>query len=258
MPLSTARPGPGAETARAIRIGTAGWAIPSAQAAAFPGADTQLSRYARQFTAVEINSSFYRPHLPRTYARWALSVPADFRFAVKAPREITHFRRLVGAAEPFERFLDAAQALGDRLGPVLLQTPPSLAFDPATAEPFFSALRARFAGAVACEPRHRSWFTDAVEQILAAHRIARVAADPAVLPRAAAPGGWAELAYWRWHGTPEMYVSRYGSDALARLAAALRATAARGAACWCIFDNTARGAALPDALALCAMLAAPA
>ena len=73
-----------------IRIGTAGWTVPKAVAHAFPGEGGHLARYAGRLDAVEINSSFYRPHRPATYARWAECVPKDFRFAVKVPRLVTH------------------------------------------------------------------------------------------------------------------------------------------------------------------------
>src|SRR5690349_10182868 len=108
------------------RIGCAGWAIPKQHAVLFPSSGSQLERYAQRFNAVEINSSFYRPHLPATYARWAASTADDFSFAVKMPKVITHMRRLAGAAEPLERFLDEVGSLGAKLGPLLLQLPPSL------------------------------------------------------------------------------------------------------------------------------------
>src|SRR4051812_46618679 len=101
-------------------VGTAGWSIPPQNADRFPGEGSHLERYRQRFPAVEINSSFYRPHRPGTYARWAASVPVDFRFAVKMPREITHTRRLANAAEPLARFLSEAQMLGPKLGPVLV------------------------------------------------------------------------------------------------------------------------------------------
>jgi uncharacterized protein YecE (DUF72 family) len=94
-----------------IRIGTAGWSIPKPHAAAFPVEGTHLQRYARCFPAVEIKSSFYRPHRPATYARWAASVAPDFRFAVEVAREITHVSRLVRITEPLDRFLSEALAL---------------------------------------------------------------------------------------------------------------------------------------------------
>jgi uncharacterized protein YecE (DUF72 family) len=232
------------------RIGTAGWQVPPQHADLFETAGSHLQRYARRFDAVEINSSFYRPHQPKTYARWAASVPEDFRFAVKIPKEITHGRRLVDADEALALFLGQVEALGERLGPLLVQLPPSLRFEPAVAERFLEALRRRFDGNVAVEPRHPSWFTDAADGLLVGGRAARVAASPACVPRAALPGGWPGLTYYRLHGTPQIYYSPYSEADLDALAAALRARPSADAPGWCIFDNTARGAAANDAMRL--------
>src|SRR5579872_996471 len=131
-----------------IYIGTAGCPLPAEYGGEFPGAGTHLMRYGRRFGAVEINSSFYRPHRAATYGRWAASVPSNFRFAVKVPREITHRLRLVDTAAPLERFLAEAAMLKEKLGPLLVQLPPSLPFDPRTAEAFFAGLRERFTGSV--------------------------------------------------------------------------------------------------------------
>ena len=227
-----------------VRVGTAGWSIPAQYAGDFAAAGSHLQRYAARFSAVEINSSFYRPHRPATYARWAASAPADFRFAIKMPREITHARRLVGAEEPLDRFLGEIAALADKLGPILVQLPPSLQYDEVSAAAFFSDLRGRFAGPVVCEPRHASWFTTVADPTLARFRIARVAADPAPAAGAGQPGGWPGLIYRRLHGAPRVYYSAYAPEALDKLAAALRQEKAES---WCIFDNTARGAAANDA-----------
>jgi uncharacterized protein YecE (DUF72 family) len=231
---STGRP----ETA--CRIGTAGWSVPKG----FGAEGSQLQRYSARLNCVEINSSFYRPHRPETYARWAQSAPTGFRFALKAPRAITHEARLRDAAPLLQAFLGEIAPLGPALGPVLVQLPPSLEFDPALAQSFFGDLRQLFAGEVVAEPRHPSWFGAAAEALLAAHEIGRVAADPAPAPEAAAPGGWAGLRYWRLHGSPQMYHTAYGEDRLRALAGRLAAQD------WCIFDNTASGAALQDALKL--------
>jgi uncharacterized protein YecE (DUF72 family) len=231
-----------------VRIGTAGWSIPKACADAFGGGGTHLQRYARVLPAVEINSSFYRPHKPDTYARWAASVPAGFRFAVKVPREITHARRLVGTAELLGRFLEEAGPLEHRLGPLLVQLPPSLGFEPVIAGAFFDLLRARFDGQVVCEPRHPTWFTEGVDRVLSGFHIARVAADPAPVPRAAEPGGWAGIVYRRLHGSPRMYYSAYAPAYLADIARQARETAMSGRESWCIFDNTALGEAMPNGL----------
>ena len=239
-----------------MRVGVAGWSLPRPLWPEFPVEGSHLERYAGRLAAVEINSSFYRPHRPSTYARWAASVPEGFRFAVKVPRTLTHERRLADPAPLLDPFLGEAGALGDRLGPLLVQLPPSLRWDAEAAPAFFDALRARFDGAVACEPRHATWFAPEPEAMLAARRVARVAADPlprGVPPSAAEPGGWDGFTYWRLHGSPKIYYSDYDAPYLealaARLAALPPADRAAGAH-WCIFDNTAEGCAWANALDL--------
>jgi len=232
-----------------VFIGYAGWSIRKEYADRFPSQGTHLERYAQCLNAVEIDSSFHRPHRPATYARWAAAVPQDFRFAVKIPQEITHERRLVNAIEPLERFLAEAQALGEKLGPLLIQLPPGLPFHLPIAEAFLQALRQRFSGDAVCEPRHPSWFGEEVAQLLRAHQIARVAADPAITPQAARPGGWMGLAYYRLHGSPQTYVSAYSDQQLEAMARVL-AHSLLSRPTWCIFDNTATGAATANALHL--------
>ena len=173
-----------------IRVGTAGWALPAPVRDAFPAAASNLARYAGRFGAVEINSCFHRPHRRATYERWAASVPEDFRFAVKLPKTITHGLRLRACEAEIARFAEEVGGLGKKRGPVLVQLPPSLAFDAALAGAFFTGLAATLAGPIVCEPRHPSWFDPEADALLAAHRIARVAADPAPVPAAAMPGGW--------------------------------------------------------------------
>jgi uncharacterized protein YecE (DUF72 family) len=199
---------------------------------------------------VEINSSFYRPHRPATYERWAASVPSGFRFSAKLPREITHTRRLVDTAEPLDRFLGEVRALGATLGPLLVQLPPSLRYGHAAAVRFFGDFRERFDGQLACEPRHETWFSEAAEALLTKYQVARVAADPAVVPQAAQPGGWSGLLYIRLHGSPKVYYSAYSPEEVEATAGRLRAASAEAEDCWCIFDNTALGEATGQALDL--------
>jgi len=229
-----------------IRIGTAGWSLPKALAADFLGEGSHLQRYAARLNAVEINSSFYRPHRRITYKHWAASVPDGFRFAVKLPRTITHDRRFVDCEALVAQFADESGGLGDKCGPVLVQLPPSFPFAAELAGNFFAMLGRVLPGQIACEPRHPSWFDDGADGLLAAHGIARVAADPAPVPAAARPGGSLDLDYLRLHGSPEMYRSSYNATAIA---AHIRAVHTASQA-WVIYDNTALGAALPNALAL--------
>ena len=233
-----------------LSIGTAGWSVPSAYADAVPPGGSHLERYARRLNAAEINSSFYRPHQRKTYERWADSTPADFRFAVKVPKAMTHERRLSDCGALLDRFVAEASGLGDKLAVLLVQLPPKAAFDEQVADAFFRELRARVDTPVACEPRHAGWFTPDADVWLATRRIARVAADPAKPDGAGEPGGWRGLTYYRQHGAPRTYYSDYDAVALAALTRRLDAERARGIPAWCIFDNTAAGAALGNALAL--------
>jgi uncharacterized protein YecE (DUF72 family) len=231
-----------------VHLGTAGWNIRREHLDKFPSEGTHLGRYASVFNAVEINSCFYRPHRFTTYERWAASVPEHFRFAVKLPKVITHESRLVSVAPALQRFLDETSGLGTKLGPVLVQLPPSFAFDASVASSFFSELRSRFNGDVVFEPRHESWFTHEVEALLIRHEVARVAADPARVPAAAEPGGYDRVVYIRLHGSPRIYYSAYPAKWLEPVSRTIAEKAALGISTWCIFDNTALGAATTDAL----------
>jgi len=232
-----------------IRVGTAGWSIPRASAFRFQGPGTHLERYARSFRCAEINSSFHRPHGAATYAKWRDSTPEDFRFAVKMPRTITHERQLQDARAPLAAFLAQTDGLAGKRGPLLVQLPPSLSFDAALVIPFLSELRTVYDGPVVCEPRHATWFAPPVTALLERYRISRVAADPPPVPAAAIPAGWPGLAYFRLHGSPRMYWSKYEANDLAKLAATARGIPGAEDV-WCIFDNTASGAAIENAWAL--------
>jgi uncharacterized protein YecE (DUF72 family) len=232
------------------KIGCAGWSIPSRYAAHFGPGDSALARYATRFEVAEINSSFYRPHQRTTYARWAATVPSEFRFSVKLPRTISHDSGLVGVGPLLDRFLDEVGGLGRTLGALLLQLPPSLALDTRRAGSFFRALRRRTPVPVVCEPRHASWFSAQAEALLQRHAISRAAVDPARVAAAALPGGAQGWRYWRWHGSPRMYYSDYPDAALANLAAHVVQHPGQAQAPWVIFDNTAHGFAIANALRL--------
>jgi len=232
-----------------ICVGCAGWNIPRQAIPHFASAKNHLERYSQVLNCCEINSSFYRPHKKETWERWAGSVPAGFQFSVKAPRTITHEAKLNCSPETLSAFLEQIKLLRDKLGPVLVQLPPSLGFDYPSARKFLLLLRAYYSGDVAWEPRHAEWFDEPAEELLAEFQIARVAADPACVPAASLPGGFAGLAYFRLHGSPRRYFSSYSQDFLTTLAAQLSASHDR-ARVWCVFDNTGSGAAVQNALEL--------
>ncbi len=231
-------------------LGCAGWSLPRDAQPAFAPEGSHLQRYASRLNAVEINSSFYRPHSHATYERWAAAVAPEFRFSVKLPRAITHDSRLVATEPLLDEFLAQATGLGDRLGCLLVQLPPSLEFQPTTATPFFHALRERHGGAIALEPRHASWFTPEVDAWLAQRQVARVLADPVRYDAGRVPGGFADLIYLRLHGSPRMYYASYQPDTIGALARRIAVALRNGHEVWCIFDNTAAGAAAHNAVHL--------
>jgi uncharacterized protein YecE (DUF72 family) len=212
---------------------------------------SHLERYASRLSCVEINSSFHRPHRRTTWERWATATPEGFRFAVKAPKAVTHTAKLVNAGGALSEFFEAVRGLGEKLGPVLFQLPPKLAFDEGVAHEFLTTLRELHQGAVVLEPRHASWFSARVDGLLRSFEIARAAADP---PKgsewAALPGGWSGLSYWRLHGAPRTYYSEYGEDWLKSFADRidLRNGSAGNPERWVIFDNTALGHATANAV----------
>lgn len=235
-------------------VGTAGWNMPKISKFGFDGercSGTQLERYAQKFSAVEINSSFYRPHKRATYERWAATTPDTFRFSVKVPRVITHTSRLEKTEILCQEFVEQATGLGPRLGCLLVQLPPSLALNIEIADGFFHTMRTTWRdGPIAIEPRHSSWFTSQGEALLTNWRVARVLADPVRSASGVSPGGWPELIYCRLHGSPKQYYSSYDASFILALADSLSSASSEGKSIWCIFDNTASGVAADNALDL--------
>jgi uncharacterized protein YecE (DUF72 family) len=237
-------------------IGTAGWTVPKQHLTLFSGLAedakiSHLERYASRLPCVEINSSFYRSHRPATWERWAAATPENFRFAVKAPKAVTHIAKLVDTGGALLEFFDAVRALGKKLGAVLIQLPPTLAFDDGVARDFFATLRELHQGGVVLEPRHPSWFSASADCLLRSFQIARVAADPPKGSEVAAqPGGWPGLCYWRLHGAPRTYYSEYDDRWLGALAERLQLLEgwSEPNETWVIFDNTALGHATANAV----------
>jgi uncharacterized protein YecE (DUF72 family) len=231
-----------------VYIGTAGWALPRIHQAHFGANGTHLERYSAVFSATEINSSFYRPHRLSTYERWAASTPEHFRFSVKAPKTVSH---AIGLATPeLDAFFAESAGLGAKLGSILIQLPPKRAFVEADARQLLSAFRDRTNCGIVLEPRHASWFTEEVNDLLVDLKVARVAADPPRAPRADIPDGWSGLTYYRLHGSPVIYRSEYGEQRLKSIAQSVLAAMKSGSEPWCIFDNTTSYAATGDALGL--------
>jgi uncharacterized protein YecE (DUF72 family) len=238
-----------------LMIGTAGWSVPLRDADNFPAEGSALERYSAGFSCTEINSTFHRPHRPSTFERWAASVPDDFRFAAKLPKTITHQQRLRECEDLLASFVGEVAALGKKLAVLLVQLPPSFAFENELVRHFLEKLRAATPVRIACEPRHASWFGVEADDLLQGLEVARVAADPVKVSEAAQPGGWRGFTYYRLHGSPVPYRSSYEPERLAAYATAIAPDLAAGRDVWCVFDNTASSAATGNALSLLKMLA---
>ena len=231
-------------------VGTAGWQVGGTTREHFTATGSHLEQYASTFNAAEINSCFYRPHRRSTYERWAASVPEAFRFSAKVPKLVTHDLRLVGVKAALEQFIGEVAGLGDRLGVLLVQLPPSFELELRGARAFFRRLTDLSPAAVVCEPRHTTWFTEAADRLFQSCNISRVGADPARVPEAALPRAFGGVLYTRLHGSPRMYYSSYTSEFLQYTAAQLDRETRSRLPTWCIFDNTAYGVATHNAVAL--------
>lgn len=226
-------------------VATAAWSIPKKLADRFSRDGSGLTRYALVFDGVEINSTFYRRHRTSTFARWAASVPDNFRFCVKMPQEITHNHAMKGIAEPFNTFIEDIAPLGEKRGPLLCQLPPSLVFDADGLRLAFRTIRDADPGPVVIEARHKSWASAEALDLLKTYSIDRVLADPA--PVWPAESFDTSPRYIRLHGKPKIYYSSYTDDEIQSLSKLLAPDS------WCVFDNTASGAAIENALTMLEM-----
>lgn len=183
-----------------VHLGTQGWSYKS-WVGNFYSADTSagdyLKEYARQFGAVEIDSTYYGAPRPQTVTQWRAITPDDFRFTAKFPQAITHEKMLKDALPETMHFLDAMALLGDKLGPLLLQFPYQFKPDQqSTLADFLAALPRDFRYAV--EVRHRGWLNDAFFDLLTQHRVALALADYAYMPKL--DRATTDFVYIRWLG----------------------------------------------------------
>jgi uncharacterized protein YecE (DUF72 family) len=264
-----------------IRVGISGWRYAGWRGVFYPAGLPQrreLEHAASRLTSVEVNGSFYSLQRPSSWRAWAAQVPEDFLFSVKGPRYLTHMLRLVDVEAPLATFLaSGVLSLGPRLGPLLWQLPPNLAFDPERLATFFDLLPRRTTDAATfaaahhdasklkeppdtavavdrplrhvLEVRHASFRTPELCELLRTHDIGLVVADSA--------GTWpmfdevtSDLVYVRLHGDAELYASGYGAAALDRWAAKVRAWDAAGLDVLVYFDNDLKVHAPFDAIAL--------
>jgi uncharacterized protein YecE (DUF72 family) len=235
-----------------LLIGTSGWQYRDWRDRFYGGLPQRLwlEHYAAQFATVEVNNAFYRLPERTTFARWRERTPGDFRVAVKMSRYLTHVKRLAGPTEPVARFLGRAEALGDRLGPVLLQLPPTLHADVDALDETLRQFPRHVQ--VAVEPRHRSWWIDDVRRALERHGAALCWADRRGRPVVPL---WrtANFGYLRLHEGRAEPRPRYGGAALRSWLDRIAAEFGGGEQVFAYFNNDPGGAAVLDAAALGAL-----
>ncbi len=236
-------------------IGTSGFAYSDWRGSFYP-ADVPRQRwlefYAREFPAVELNVTFYRTPRESTYRAWTEATGPAFRFVLKAPRLVSHVRRLAGCREELARFWDAAQPLAGKVAAVLLQLPPSRRFDAALLDAFLG-LVPEVMPPLAWEVRNASFQSDEALAWFRRRNQPLVVADsggryPTVRAFTAPP------AYLRFHGPAELYASRYTAGQLAAYAAWVRSAVPAGTPVYAFFNNDAGGHAIANARQLRALL----
>jgi len=231
-------------------IGTASWNIPREFLSAFPDQGSHLEKYSRRLKGVEINSSFYKEHQAQTYRRWAQSTPPDFRFAVKLFQKFTHEQELESSVKDLQRSIDPILQLEEKLAVLLIQLPPSLEFRDSHSDLFLARLRSVYSGAIAFEPRHRSWLQPEALQMMKNYSLSKVFADPAPCPLPMSQSPLSGLVYFRLHGSPRIYKSEYTTKDLYTLRSKFNKVPEEIQQIWCIFDNTTYGYATKNALDL--------
>ena len=240
-----------------LHIGTSGWSYKHWSGIFYPE-DVKPARYLEHyvtaFDCVELNASFYRIPNVKTVQGWAQRTPSSFRFCAKLSRFITHQKKLVDAAEALERFLAVFGPLRGRLGPFLVQLPPSLQFDPEIAGAFLHLLVSRRShGEFALEARHDSWFTPESLSLLEHYGIASVIADSG--------GRFAgrevrkrSIVYLRFHGPDGHYNDSYTTETLEVYACKIIGWLSEGCRVWAYFNNDFEGHAVHNARELKALV----
>ena len=235
-----------------IRIGCSGWNYRHWRELFYPKGCPQrgwFDHYSSVFDTVELNTSFYRLPAPESFEKWRDQAPPDFRYAVKAPRFITHMKKLQDCSDPVDEFLGRARKLGDRIGPILYQLPPRWSFNQERLEEFIALLPTDLNHVF--EFRETSWITEPVLDLLDAKGIAFCVHDMqgSVTPR------WAsgQIAYLRFHGGEGKYWGRYPDELLSGWANWILSQARSGRDVWAYFNNDIHAHAIDDALTLRAM-----
>ncbi len=230
-------------------IGTSGWHYNHWRGRFYPEKLVKakwLEFYSSCFSTVELNNSFYRLPSEAVFSSWRDSSPADFLFAVKASRFITHIKRLKDSQEPLDTFITRAKVLTEKLGPLLYQLPPNMHRNDEVLEAFLAVLPQGLRHVL--EFRHRSWLDEGVLAILRRYKVGFCIFD---MPSLSCPlVATADFAYIRFHGKSELYSSFYSESELAGWAEKIAGLAANLGEFYIYFNNDAQGFAVQNAMSL--------
>lgn len=207
-----------------------------------------LNFYSSKFSTVELNVTFYRLPLAKTFVNWKNSTPKGFTFAVKGNRFITHTKRLKEVQEALTKFFDRAKELEEKMGVVLWQLPPSFREDGGTLEQFCRSLQENPASRKTrhvFEFRHDSWFQPQIYETIGKHNIALCIADAPRWPRSEEVT--ADFVYIRFHGSQKLYTSSYASEELQEWAEKISQWFEQGKDVYAYFNNDAGGYAVANA-----------
>jgi uncharacterized protein YecE (DUF72 family) len=244
-----------------LRFGCCGWSYDEWVGPLYRTAsESKLAAYARVFDTAEIDSTFYRPPTKGIVLGWARYTPSDFKFAAKVPQTVTHDRLLdldLGAGKELLDFCDLMRPLLDagKLGPLLLQLPPRLRFEPTKLRKFFGALPPEFTWSV--EPRNKTWMVEEAFDLLAAHGLAYTIVDEPLLPPVLRVT--AKTAYIRWHGQGKdpWYDYRYSEEEISAWVPKVREVAAKAEEVYGFWNNHYHGYAPENGLQALEMLGVP-
>lgn len=226
-----------------IYSGTAAWTIPKIAAEHFPSEGSHLERYFSRLNCVEINSSFYKDHQPKSYKKWADATPENFRFSVKLNKRFTHECGLEIDEIDLMENLTGISELGEKFGVLLLQFPKSQDFHFDHMKTFYRTIRKVFKGPVALEARNMTWMNEDSIELIKQYNISKVTADPEKCP-VDLPS---QIKYYRLHGSPDIYKSDYDEEFLNNLYDEMESATTD---VWCIFDNTTFGYATLNAITI--------
>ncbi|MCS7199384.1 MAG: DUF72 domain-containing protein [Caldimicrobium sp.] len=234
---------------RAYYIGTSGWNYVSFKGIFYPRelpSAQWLRFYAQYFDTVELNVTFYRTPRPSTFQKWYEETPSNFVFSVKAPRIITHFKRLREVKEPLIDFLKSLQPLKEKARALLFQLPPSLSFNRELMEAFLPLLPKDFD--IAIETRHQSFQCEEWIEMLRKYNLSLCLSDCGKRYASWFEVKTTDFLYLRLHGSKELYVSEYTEEELQSIVAVIKRLNPKYS--YVYFDNTARGFAIKNALRL--------